>query len=74
MTSSAALHYVDTAEAPPVAARPPVRCECGREIFDGLVVRSRVVRVLPRGGAQAKCRCKRWVPVPLTYSDNGARS
>ena len=47
--------------------RPSVRCECGSVVFDGLVVKSRIVRVLPKG-AQAKCRCKRWVPVPLTYS------
>lgn len=48
--------------------RPKVRCgTCGTTIFDGLVVKSRVLRVLPKG-AQAKCRCKAWVPVPLTYS------
>lgn len=47
--------------------RPIVRCECGHKIFDGIVIKSRVVRVLPKG-AEALCRCKRWVKVPLTYS------
>lgn len=48
--------------------RPGVRCgTCLREIFDGLVVTSRVVRVLPDGSTEAKCRCKRWVTVPLRY-------
>lgn len=48
--------------------RQQVRCPCGHYVFDGIVVRSRVVRVLPSGGAEAMCRCKRWHPVPLTYS------
>jgi len=49
-------------------ARAPVRCRCGHPLFDGLVIRARVVRVLPRG-AEAKCsRCKTWHPVPITYS------
>ncbi|TKA91825.1 hypothetical protein FAZ79_00530 [Guyparkeria sp. SB14A] len=51
--------------------RPEVRCpQCNQVLFDGIVVKSRVLRVLPRG-AEAKCRCKTWVRVPLTYSDNG---
>lgn len=40
----------------------PVRCSCGFLIFDGEVLRSRVL--LPDQGL-AKCRCKRWVPVPV---------
>ncbi len=37
-----------------------VVCECGHVIFDGEVIRARCVNV--RTG-EAKCRCKRWVPV-----------
>lgn len=44
----------------------PVQCECGRTVFDGLVITTRVVRVFPV--AEAKCRCKRWVRVPVAYS------
>lgn len=47
--------------------RPGVQCECGFDIFDGEVIRSRVVRLKDRG-AEAKCRCKRWVRVPLAYA------
>ena len=48
--------------------RPIVKCPtCTAPIFDGLVIKSRVVRILARG-AEAKCRCKTWVPVPVTYS------
>lgn len=71
MSGAASLSYIDDAAAAPVAERPEVRCDCGRTIFDGVAVRARVVRALPRGGAQAKCRCKRWVPVPLTYQESG---
>lgn len=71
--SQATLHYIDEPAAAPVAERPEVRCECGRVIFDGVAVRARVVRALPRGGAQAKCRCKRWVSVPLTYQESGPK-
>lgn len=73
MATSAAVSYVDDAAAEPVAERAEVRCECGRTIFDGVAVRARVVRALPRGGAQAKCRCKRWVAVPLTYQESGPK-
>lgn len=69
--SATAPHYIDDAPAAPVAERPEVRCDCGRVIFDGIAVRARVVRALPRGGAEAKCRCKRWVLVPLTYRESG---
>lgn len=48
--------------------REQVRCVCSHLIFDGLVVKSRVVRLLPRGGAEALCRCKRWLAVPLSYA------
>ena len=49
--------------------RPAVRCgTCDHVLFDGIVIKSRVVRVLAQG-AQAKCRCKRWVRVPLTYAE-----
>lgn len=47
--------------------RPAVRCQCGHTLFDGVVVKSRVVRLFPLGGAEALCRCKRWITVPLTY-------
>lgn len=50
--------------------RKTVKCVCGHGLFDGLVVKSRVVRLLPRGGAEALCRCKRWQMVPLTYDDS----
>lgn len=49
------------------SSRARVRCICGHDLFDGIVIKSRVVRVLPRGGAEALCRCKRWLPVPVTY-------
>ena len=52
-----------TAERVPELRRPgPVRCECGFLVFDGQALRSRVV--LPGKGV-AKCRCKRWVEVPV---------
>jgi RNase P subunit RPR2 len=48
--------------------RPPVRCSrCGKVIFDGDVVKSRVVKVLDNH-TEAKCQCKAWVRVPLSYS------
>ena len=50
-----------------------VRCVCDHVLFDGVVVRSRVVRLLPRGGAEALCRCKRWQLVPLTYDESKFR-
>lgn len=55
------------AENTPTPIRTPVHCgACGRTVFDGLVIKSRVVRVLA-AHAEAKCRCKAWVPVPLRY-------
>lgn len=47
------------------ASIAPVSCACGRVIFDGAVITTRVLRLFPR--AEAKCRCKRWVPVPVAY-------
>lgn len=53
---------------PVSSLRPPVRCPaCRFVVFDGLVVKSRVLRVLARG-AEAKCRCKTWVSLPLAYT------
>ena len=45
-----------------------VRCGCGHVIFDGIVIKSRVVRLLPTGGIEAKCRCKAWVDLSIRYS------
>lgn len=42
-------------------ALPHVRCDCGFDMFDGDVIRSRVVRVRSDARLEAKCRCKRWV-------------
>lgn len=58
----------------PIGPRLAVQCACGHRLFDGIVVRSRVVRLLPRGGAEALCRCKRWQTVPLTYDDTLIRA
>lgn len=46
---------------------PPVRCDCGHVLFDAVVFRSRVLRRLPDDSIEAKCRCKRWVKLPLVY-------
>jgi len=47
--------------------RPCVKCpKCHKIIFDGDVIKSRIVKVLPTG-AEAKCSCKSWVSVPLVY-------
>ena len=51
---------------PITSLRPPVSCECGFLVFDGQVLRARVIR-LKAQGAEAKCRCKRWVAVPVSY-------
>ncbi|MFP4615581.1 MAG: hypothetical protein ACLFRB_06865 [Thiohalorhabdus sp.] len=39
-----------------------VVCECGHVVYDGEVIRARCVH--PESGT-AKCRCKRWVAVPV---------
>lgn len=60
-----------TERQPVPSIRPELRCpQCNQVIFDGIVIKSRIVRVLPRG-AEAKCRCKTWVPVPVSYHHNG---
>jgi hypothetical protein len=47
--------------------RPAVRCpNCNNMLFDGEVIKSRIIRVL-LNGSEAKCRCKKWVAVPLVY-------
>jgi len=51
--------------------RQRVVCTCNHTLFDGVVIKSRVGRLLPRGGAEALCRCKQWVTVPVTYSPPG---
>ena len=53
--------------APVARALPPLRCGCGFELFDGQALRARVLLVQADGSVQAKCRCKRWVVVPLRY-------
>ena len=53
--------------------RTIVRCECGHALFDGLVIKSRVIRVLPNGHGEALCRCKRWKMVPMVYSTEPTR-
>lgn len=50
------------------APKANVRCSCGHVIFDGRVIKSRVVMVDDHG-AQAKCRCKRWVSVPVAFRE-----
>jgi hypothetical protein len=40
-----------------------ISCPCGRQIFDGRVIKARVVDVV---SGLAKCRsCKSWVRVPI---------
>jgi hypothetical protein len=46
----------------------PVVCACGFKIWDGEVVRSRVLRILPDRHFEAKCKCKRWVKLPVKYT------
>ena len=43
----------------------PITCECGFRIWDSEVVRSRVLRITPAGWFEAKCKCKRWVSLPV---------
>lgn len=50
--------------------RPEVKCpNCRKTIFDGDVIKSRIVKVLANG-AEAKCSCKSWVQLPLVYQKN----
>ncbi|AWL12824.1 hypothetical protein HMF8227_02372 [Saliniradius amylolyticus] len=56
-----------TVAAPKPAQLPAdaVKCHCGFVIYDGEVVRSRVLNPHKQ---LAKCRCKAWVKVPVGYS------
>lgn len=50
--------------------REPARVacpHCARVVFDGGVVRARVLKVLDHG-CMAKCQCKAWIRVPLVYA------
>jgi len=47
------------------AAPQPIVCECGFRIWDGEVVRSRVLRIREDDHFEAKCRCKRWLSIPV---------
>jgi len=46
----------------------PIVCECGFRIWDGEVVRSRVLRIREDEHFEAKCRCKRWIELPVKIS------
>lgn len=52
--------------AKPLPLAPPVNCEhCAAEIFNGEVIKSRVIDPFR---SRAKCSwCKNWTPVPITY-------
>lgn len=50
-------------------ATEPIQCECGFKIWDGEVVRSRVLRIRADGWFEAKCRCKRWIPLPVRFQE-----
>ena len=51
---------------PPIAnGWPRVVCDCKRIIFDGEVIHARVINVR---ACMAKCRCSRWVRVPIGYA------
>lgn len=50
-----------------------VRCECRRIMFDGQVVKARVLKLVDDAGrplpqAVALCKCKRWVQVPVALA------
>lgn len=51
----------------PAVAPPTVDChECTRQLFDGVTLTARVVKVRPDGRAMAKCKwCKQWTLIPL---------
>lgn len=48
--------------------RQELQCLCGHPVFDGIVFRVRVLRLRPDNVTEGKCRCKRWNPLPLTYT------
>lgn len=59
------------ASIPPPSAteRAEIRCTCGHLIFNGEVLKCRILR-LKDGGAEAKCnKCKQWVDVPLSLDE-----
>lgn len=58
----------ESSRSPPAAGHPPVRCACGYPLFDGQAIRARVLLVQPDGAVTAKCRCKRWVLMPLRHA------
>ncbi len=49
------------------------RCSCGRELFNGQVLKGiTVIRVKENGGCEAKCKfCKAWATVPLRVDQRG---
>lgn len=65
----------DTALTPhirtlPAGQRPQLICPtCRKVIFDGLILRGRVLRVRTDDAVEVKCQCKHWVDVPLRYVD-----
>lgn len=64
---------IDTAR--PLHRHDPIACErCAQVIFDGEVFKTRVIRLRPGGGTEAKCRsCKGWVALPLVMGHNRTR-
>lgn len=68
MAAALLAERIEVAAAAPAATRPAVRCTCGHPLFDGQALRARVLLVQPDGAVAAKCRCKRWVRVPLAYA------
>lgn len=50
--------------------REEVRCKCSHVMFDRIIIRSRALRVAPDGSVEGKCRCKRWLKLPLIYTGN----
>lgn len=56
----------------PLRKPQPVICpHCGFTIFDGDAIRSRCVKPVE---AVAKCRCKRFISVPIVFSQNSQNS
>lgn len=53
-------------------ATEPIQCECGFRIWDGEVVRSRVLRIREDQQFEAKCRCKRWIALPVALKEDHA--
>lgn len=55
------MHQHKPRTLPPEA----VICTCGYVLYDGEVIRTRVIKLHEQ---TALCRCKRWVGVPVEYS------